>query len=348
MQRVVITGSWRLRVGEPEVGVELNVCPVDAPIDFDRPMTLVDLRPYGLNNLAHRDVPLALAYFDGDTLYLKALLMRQEMHVCHFYSPMTLPSCNKDRVSDVLAEAFQKWHLTLNNFECCFFEAPPGMAFACHFEIDLPASHAADMVIEHLDTLQWPQFYLHLGSELSSIRSRKAVYRCPSSSEWLTVERGCRRKKSINSTGLRIEVFSHAGNGWVRSDVIESLNDDVDKELLQFRGDSDPDKLFKHSHDLYVSGSRVGVESAISGGIYELDFCFFQSAGAQQSNSREECTARSVVIRYVGGRKPFDMDCVQSDMSALSSCLVNTLDLDSSTRELSELPSWAWNHFDIA
>ncbi|WP_448195445.1 hypothetical protein [Pseudomonas aeruginosa] len=342
MQRVVITGSWRLRVGEPEIGAEVNIFPVDPPVDFDGQMTLVDLRLYGLNNLAHRDLPLALAYLDNDMLYLKALLMRQEMHVCHFYSPTTLPSCHKDRVSDVLVEVFQKWHLTLNNFECCFFEAPPGLALACHFEIDLPVRNAADVVIEQLDTLQWPQFYLHLGSELSSIRSNKAVYRCLSSNEWLTVERGCRRKKkSIDSIGLHIEVFSHTGNGWVRSDVIESLNDDVDEALSQFQASSDPEKLYRYSHDLYVSGSRVGVESAISAGIYELDFCLFQSGGAQQSNSPEEHATRSVAIRYVGGRKPFDMNSFQSDINLLSGCLASTLVLDFSSRKPSEFPCWA-------
>ncbi|MFW3164999.1 hypothetical protein WBQ28_10830 [Pseudomonas syringae pv. syringae] len=336
MQRVVITGSWRLRVGEPDVGAELTVHPLDASADVEW-VTLVDLRPYGLNNLAHRDVPLALAYVDNGTVHLKALLMRQEVHVCHFYSPATLPSCSKDRLSCVLAEAFQKWHLTLNNFECCFFEALPGRALACHFEMDLPACHAADVVIEHLDTWQWPHFHLHLGSELSSIRSRKAVYRCSSSNRWLTVERGCRRKKqSISSIGLRIEVFSHVGDGWIRSEVIESLNGDVEEELLQFQGNSDPDSLPNYSHDVFVSGSRVGVESAISGGIYELDFCFFRYPDAQRGIRGVGRPTKNVAIRYVGGRKPADLKCVQSDINALSRCLANALRLDFNNRKFSD------------
>ncbi|WP_190294654.1 hypothetical protein [Pseudomonas caricapapayae] len=327
--------------------LDLNIIPVEAPEDFDGLITLIDLRPYGLDNLACRDVPLALASLEGDTLHLKALLMRQEIHVCQFYSPPALPSCDKDLIPEVLARAFRQWHLTTNNFECCFFEAPPGAAFVRCFETDLPVHYAAEVVVEHLDTLQWPRFYLHLGSELSSIRSRRSVYRCALSNDFLTVERGCRRKKDdINSLGLRIEVFSHIGNDWVRSDIIESLSDDVEKELSQLPNEGNRYNLFKYSHDMYVRGSRVGVESAMSGGIYELEFCVFQLECPLRSHGHDELAARNVIIRHVGGRRLFDIANIRSDMNSLSRLLIKTLDVDSSPLSAG-LSDWKWSHLDI-
>lgn len=349
MQRVVVTGSWRLRVGEPEAVANLSVIPIDTTVGFDKTVILLDLRLYGLSNLSGDDVPLALAYLDGEILYPKALLMRQEMHVCQFYSPAMLPSCRKDQAYSVLAQAFQKWHLALNNFECCFFEAPVERALTRGYTIDHPVHAAADKVVERLDTGRWPEFFLHLGSELAAIRNNRAVYRCSSSNKWMTVERGGRRKKkSIDSIGLRFEVFGRAGSDWVRSEVMESLCDNVDSALLELQGGKDSLRLFEYIHDIYVSGTRVGVESTRTGGIYELDFCCVRSPSSQKSGETEFLVSRNFVVRYVGGRKELQPSSIQMDIDRLSDHIADMLGLKVLDRNCPDIFGVQPKHFDIA
>lgn len=323
MEAAVIIGSWRLRHNEPGDG-ELRIVPLGIELDPDLKSLVMDLEPHGVPNIAGTFGPLALAAIDGDDVDLVALTTRQDSHRVHFMRPGILETSPHRDLGPTLRRAFQRWHLHLNNFECCVFPVQTAPD-AWHAVLDLPhVLPAAEAVVEEIDAGNWSGFHLHSGSEISRFVSQVTVLNSLAEDEIVTVRPGCRRKKAgFDSPGWHVEIFRSVDGKWHRSMVSEpkalDLRDfDQRPEHVAALSGSPP---LRRIGAIRESLLRIGVESGWSNALFEVDIAFRSVEDGAIAEAGRALAGRLVAVRAPAGRRVLAREEVERDLDRLAAHL---------------------------
>ena len=323
MGAAVILGSWRLRHDEPGPA-EVLVHPIDADLDTEAASYLIDLREQGVENLVPDGGPLALARIDGNAIELVALTTRQDRHRTHLLRPGSLPSCTRETLGPVLRETYQRWHLHLNNFECCVFPDRDMAASARHFTID--AEHVvpvAEAILEAVDENRWPGFHAHHGSEIGSFVSDTTVLASLAADEIVAVKPGSRRKKaSFDMPGWHVEIHRADKGGWRRVSVSEPKAIDLQdfdqrpEHVAALFGTAPLQRLGTVRETLL----RVGVESGRSGGLFEIDIARRAVVTEEErfDDAGFKLAERTITIRAPAGRHTLDGAEVDRDIGVIA------------------------------
>ncbi len=342
MQTAVVTGPWQIRHHEPsEARVRLH--PLDIGSEPSPSSLIVDLRPYGLNNIDPVHAPLAIVRVDGDGIEIDAMALRQDEHQVHFIRPGALGGCSAHTLGSTLHALFEKWHLRLNNFECCVFPASE-LSAAMHAE--LQAHHISPVVQGVLDAFGGPErhgFHLQSGSEVQRLHGKITVLASLEETAMIAVKSGARRKKSsFDEIAWHIERFDRAGEGWFRRKTVEPKSLD----LPPF--DQSPENIgalqwpeagpWRRLCAIQENIVRIGIESARSPTLVELDIahriCLDPSSLPE---SGFDLPMRSITLRPVAGRAPLTQEVALEDINALAARVA----------QLEEAAVGAWRQSDM-
>lgn len=184
MSTHVVYGSWKLRFDEPCDRSVLTLLQVSLPNQSSIVCDIRDLGPRSkktiyegkwaqtpasqyAQNLNGGDVPLALAKVDGDIIVITHLILRVEVHLCHFLSLPDGPhSTTVEGILGSLVALHNFNHLNFNNFECGYY--PLASAFTSRDPI--PSGQISALALafsEKLANGEIEGFFRHIGREFA-------------------------------------------------------------------------------------------------------------------------------------------------------------------------------------
>ena len=326
MRTAIVTGPWQLRHNEPSnAPASLHAAEIaGAPSGSS---FIVDMRQYGLANIDPDYSPLALVCIDGKTINFEALVLRQDEHQVHFIRPGALGDCPADALDHGLRTLFERWHLRLNNFECCIFPADE-LSAAVHAELE--AAHISPVVDETLDSLStgaWPGFHLQSGSEVQHLRGLVTILASVDGKTIVGVKLGARRKKDgPDQPAWHIEQFKQDAEGWFRRKIAEPKS--VDLRLF----DQSPTNVgslqwpqegpFRRLCSIRENLIRIGVESATRPALIEIDIAHRICLDASiLENTAFRLLQRSITVRPVAGRAPLSPEAAANASAKVLDCI---------------------------
>lgn len=336
MSTHVVYGNWKLRFDEPCDRSVLTLIQVSLP---NQSSIVCDIRnldvrskrsiregkwsqttaAHDAQNLNGGDAPLALAKVDGDNIVITHLILRVEVHLCHFLSvPSGAHSTTVRGVLGSLVALFGSNHLNFNNFECGYY--PLANVFASRDLVSYGEISALALTFsERLANGEVEGFFRHIGREFGMREYDETQYRP------IKPEGEASRLVLVSHYSRAKRVRDRQRLATVTTALHTTGEEDSPPEEVELEaGDEEAFLSERYRTPLEISRRHLtrevclGVESS-SGILFEVVFSSHLPTGEGHQPTH------FAAIRSVSARTKVALDIVSTEGGALKHCILGMM-----------------------